>query len=150
MLQEVSSGRRVKVLGKLNPPVGMFVIPEEINEGRKMFKHTYYSFEPHAPYGKLHKHLVPAQYYASIYKPHNNDSYMVEFIDFDGCSTYGETMEHALKMAHDALAVWLEDIPPENWPKPSNCWCYPDSHLISVLVDVGEEKPEESEESDAD
>lgn len=47
-------------------------------------------------------------YTAKIYK--DDGKFSVEFPDLDGCFTFGDTMEEALKMAKEALELTLCDV----------------------------------------
>lgn len=51
-----------------------------------------------------------------------NDGYSVVFPDIDGCYTCGDSLEEALYMAEDALALMLYHLEAENLsiPTPSN------------------------------
>ncbi len=49
-----------------------------------------------------------------------------------GCVTYGETLEEALEMAKDAIALYLESLSAHNDPIPTEDNTF--EHLISVAV----------------
>lgn len=49
--------------------------------------------------------------YPAIFHKEEDGQYSVEFPDL-GCSTCGETLEQAFKMAKEALALWLDDCEP--------------------------------------
>ena len=41
---------------------------------------------------------------------HKDDgSFWVEFPDFPGCQTYGDTLEHTMELAKEALILYLSD-----------------------------------------
>jgi predicted RNase H-like HicB family nuclease len=52
----------------------------------------------------------------------SSDGYMVDFPDFDCLATEGESLDHAIAMATDALAlrVFYADIDGYDLPKPSD------------------------------
>lgn len=43
--------------------------------------------------------------------------YNVDFIDLNGCSTFGNSIQEAYTMAQDAMGLFLEDL--TNFPKPT-------------------------------
>lgn len=50
--------------------------------------------------------------YPAIFTEYNDESgkyYVVEFIDFPGCITEGETLQEAFYMAQDALGLYLDE-----------------------------------------
>lgn len=49
-----------------------------------------------------------------------------------GCVTYGETLDEALEMAKDAIALYLESLNAHNDPIPTEDNTF--EHLISVAV----------------
>lgn len=71
------------------------------------------------------KYVYPAVFH------HNADdgSYTVVFNDLPGCITEGKTLDDALFMAEDALALWLECAPA---PLP------PSSNPANIPLDFGE------------
>ena len=49
--------------------------------------------------------------YPAIIKYDKVDNfYLVDFPDLEGCQTYGETLETALKSAKEALTVYLSSL----------------------------------------
>ena len=57
-------------------------------------------------------------FYPAIFTYDENDkSYMVEFIDLKGCSTFGDSIDKAYLMAQDTLGLYLSDL--EDFPKPT-------------------------------
>ncbi len=57
-------------------------------------------------------------YYPAIFTYDENDkSYMVDFIDLKGCSTFGSTLNEAYLMAQDALGLYLSDL--DSYPTPT-------------------------------
>lgn len=49
--------------------------------------------------------------YTAIFNPEDNNAgaYNVSFPDIPGCLTFGTSLEDAIKMAEDALCLWLYD-----------------------------------------
>lgn len=43
--------------------------------------------------------------------------YNVDFIDLDGCSTFGDSIQNAYLMAQDAMGLYLDDL--TNFPQPT-------------------------------
>ena len=43
--------------------------------------------------------------------------YNVDFIDLNGCSTFGDSIQNAYLMAQDAMGLYLDDL--TNFPKPT-------------------------------
>ena len=63
-------------------------------------------------------------FYPAIFTYNEEDkSYIVEFVDLKGCSTFGETLDEAYLMAQDAMGLYLSDL--EEYPKPT----IPYSHI---------------------
>lgn len=60
--------------------------------------------------------------YPAIFHKNNDNSFTVSFPDLPGCITEGKNIGNALKMAHSALAQWIEFLKDENetLPIPSN------------------------------
>ncbi len=56
--------------------------------------------------------------YPAIFEK-DSDVYNVRFIDLEGCYTFGDTIENAIKMAKDAMELYLDDIEEKNMPKPT-------------------------------
>ena len=66
----------------------------------------------------------------------SNKCYIVNFIDLEGCTTYGKTLDEAYLMAQDALGLYLSDL--ENFPTPTipyNHINLDDNQFIS-LIDI--------------
>ena len=56
--------------------------------------------------------------YPAIFKYDAKDkSYLVDFIDLKGCSTFGKTIEEAFNMAQEAMGLYLEDC--KEYPEPT-------------------------------
>lgn len=56
--------------------------------------------------------------YPAIFTYSEEDKcYMVDFVDLEGCSTYGETIDEAYIMAQDAMGLYLSDL--DTFPKPT-------------------------------
>lgn len=43
--------------------------------------------------------------------------YNVDFIDLEGCSTFGDSIQNAYLMAQDAMGLYLDDL--TNFPQPT-------------------------------
>lgn len=46
--------------------------------------------------------------YPAVFHKEDDGQFSVEFPDL-GCATCGETLEHAYRMAQEALALWLDN-----------------------------------------
>lgn len=46
--------------------------------------------------------------YPAVFSPHDDGSITVAFPDLPGCVTEGKSIENALYMARDALALWID------------------------------------------
>lgn len=59
--------------------------------------------------------------YPAIFTPEENGAFSVNFPDLEGCYTCGDTLEDALEMAEDALALTLYgyEIDKRSIPAPS-------------------------------
>lgn len=57
-------------------------------------------------------------YIAKIEKDEEGDGYIVQFPSLRGCLTYGNTVEEAIKMAKEALELYIESLKDEGWPLP--------------------------------
>ncbi len=56
--------------------------------------------------------------YPAIFTYSEEDKcYMVDFIDLEGCSTFGNTIDEAYIMAQDAMGLYLSDL--DSFPKPT-------------------------------
>lgn len=80
-------------------------------------------------------------FYPAIFTYDKNDkSYIVDFIDLKGCSTFGNSIDEAYLMAQDALGLYLSDL--ENFPKPTipyNHIKLEDNQFISIIeIDLSE------------
>ena len=80
-------------------------------------------------------------FYPAIFTYDKNDkSYIVDFIDLKGCSTFGSSIDEAYIMAQDALGLYLSDL--ENFPKPTipyNHIKLEDNQFISIIeIDLSE------------
>lgn len=49
----------------------------------------------------------------------DENSYTVDFIDLKGCSTEGNSIEEAYKMAQDAMGLYLYDLSAKEIPSPT-------------------------------
>lgn len=57
-------------------------------------------------------------FYPAIFTYDNNDKcYIVDFIDLEGCTTFGHTLEEAYIMAKDAMGLYLSDL--DRFPEPT-------------------------------
>ncbi|MCL2812366.1 MAG: type II toxin-antitoxin system HicB family antitoxin [Clostridia bacterium] len=57
--------------------------------------------------------------YTAIFAPEENSAYSVHFPDFPGCYTSGDNLPDAIRMAQDALCLWLYDMEQDNRPIPA-------------------------------
>lgn len=59
--------------------------------------------------------------YPAIFTPEKGGGFSVRFPDIEGCFTCGDDLQDALKMANDALSIFLVDLEDEHKsiPKPS-------------------------------
>lgn len=55
-------------------------------------------------------------FYPAIFT-YTDNSYIVDFIDLKGCSTFGDNLDEAYLMAQDALGLYLSDL--DDFPKPT-------------------------------
>ena len=64
--------------------------------------------------------------------------YLVSFVDLEGCSTFGKTIDEAYVMAQDALGLYLSDL--IEFPEPtipfSNVKLNPNQFISLVEVDL--------------
>lgn len=67
--------------------------------------------------------------------------YTVDFLDFD-CTTEGDSLESAIEMAKEAMALYLEDLSVTNIPKSTVPFCYPnlgENQFITLIeLDIDE------------
>ena len=71
---------------------------------------------------RLLKEVLYMKYaYPAIFTPEENGAFSVKFPDLEGCYTCGDTLEDALEMAEDALALTLYgyEIDKRSIPAPS-------------------------------
>ena len=52
-------------------------------------------------------------------EPGTEETYNVTFPDLPGCHTFGENLNDAIEMAHDALCLWLYDAEQDNKDIPT-------------------------------
>ncbi len=66
--------------------------------------------------------------------------YNVDFIDLNGCSTFGGSIQNAYLMAQDAMGLYLDDL--TNFPKPtldfSNITLEKNQFISLVSIDMDE------------
>ena len=66
--------------------------------------------------------------------------YNVDFIDLNGCSTFGGSIKNAYLMAQDAMGLYLDDL--TNFPKPtldfSNITLEKNQFISLVSIDMDE------------
>ena len=80
--------------------------------------------------------------YPAIFTKHNDDGeyYVVDFIDFTHCTTYGKTLQEAFYMAQDAMGLFLEGN--RIFPNPTTDFSHiklKDNQFISfVNIDMDE------------
>ncbi|MBQ4269093.1 MAG: type II toxin-antitoxin system HicB family antitoxin [Clostridia bacterium] len=55
--------------------------------------------------------------YPAIFHAEKGGVFWVEFPDFKGCFTQGETLDEAYEMAKEALLLWLAEL--KEFPTPS-------------------------------
>ena len=77
--------------------------------------------------------------FPAIYDTENN-SYIVDFIDLKGCSTFGDSIQNAYLMAQDAMGLFLDNL--TNFPKPtldfSNITLQKNQFVSFVSIDMDE------------
>ena len=56
--------------------------------------------------------------YSALFRPNPNGGYIVSFPDTPGCVTGGKTLGEALRMAKDALSVYLCSVEDHGEPAP--------------------------------
>ena len=70
--------------------------------------------------------------YRTLLNKEPEGGYTVIVPTLPGCVTYGETLEEALEMAKEAIALYLESLSAHNDPIPTEDNTF--EHLISVAV----------------
>lgn len=81
--------------------------------------------------------------YPAIFSSDGNNGYIVTFPDLIGCVTEGDTLEEAVKMAEDALGIYLYTLSEEGEPfpeatNPINLKCAKDEFINIVTWDEKE------------
>ena len=81
--------------------------------------------------------------YPAIFSSDGNNGYTVTFPDLIGCVTEGDTLEEAVKMAEDALGIYLYTLSEEGEPfpeatNPINLKCAKDEVINIVTWDEKE------------
>lgn len=81
--------------------------------------------------------------YPAIFSSDGNNGYTVTFPDLIGCITEGDTLEEAVKMAEDALGIYLYTLSEEGEPfpeatNPINLKCAKDEFINIVTWDEKE------------
>lgn len=81
--------------------------------------------------------------YPAIFSSDGNNGYTVTFPDLIGCVTEGDTLEEAVKMAEDALGIYLYTLSKEGEPfpeatNPINLKCAKDEFINIVTWDEKE------------
>ena len=81
--------------------------------------------------------------YPAIFSSDGNNGYTVTFPDLIGCVTEGDTLEEAVKMAEDALGIYLYTLSEEGEPfpeatNPINLKCAKDEFINIVIWDEKE------------
>lgn len=81
--------------------------------------------------------------YPAIFSSDGNNGYTVTFPDLIGCVTEGDTLEEAVKMAEDALGIYLYTLSEEGEPfpeatNPINLKCAKDEFVNIVTWDEKE------------
>ena len=68
--------------------------------------------------------------------------YNVDFIDLNGCSTYGDSIPNAYYMAQDAMGLFLDEL--VNFPNPtldiSNIKLEKNQFITFISIDMDEYK----------
>lgn len=57
--------------------------------------------------------------YPAVFTPEAEGAFSVEFRDLEGCYTCGDTLEHAIEMAEDALSLVLYEYEADNRETPA-------------------------------
>ena len=57
--------------------------------------------------------------YTAVFAPEDNGAYSVYFPDLPGCYTSGDNLPDAIRMAQDALCLWLYDMEQDKRTIPS-------------------------------
>ena len=83
------------------------------------------------------------KWYPAIFSSDGNNGYTVTFPDLIGCVTEGDTLEEAVKMAEDALGIYLYTLSEEGEPfpeatNPINLKCAKDEFINIVTWDEKE------------
>ena len=77
--------------------------------------------------------------YPAVFTPCNEGGFIIHFPDLPGTNSQGSTLEDALSMARDALAVWLDSLADDriSYPQASDPASIPlsDGQFIT-LIDV--------------
>ena len=81
--------------------------------------------------------------YPAVFTYDKNDKcYIVDFVDLEGCSTFGSSIDGAFLMAQDAMGLYLSDL--DTFPKPTipfNNIKLKDNQFISLVgIDLIEYK----------
>ncbi len=81
------------------------------------------------------KYIYPAKFIKQ------NLGYTVDFLDFN-CTTEGDSLESAIEMAKEAMALYLEDLSVADIPKATVPFCYPNlgkNEFITLIeLDIDE------------
>lgn len=70
--------------------------------------------------------------YRTLLNKEPEGGYTVIVPALPGCVTYGENLEHALEMAKEAIALYLESLSAHDDPIPNEDNTF--EHLVSVAV----------------
>jgi len=80
--------------------------------------------------------------YPAIFSKYDDDGeyYIVDFIDLEGCTTEGKTLQEAFYMAQDAMGLFLDDL--SKFPNPttdfSNIVLQKNQFINYVNIDIDE------------
>jgi len=69
--------------------------------------------------------------------------YSVLFPDLQGCATFGDSLEHALSMAQEALGLYLVALEENNHPTPkpsdlNSIKAEQKEHIVPIMVEVND------------
>lgn len=71
--------------------------------------------------------------YPCVITPDENNTYGVIFPDLPECKTFGNSIEHALEMAKDALKLVIEYYIDENIPLPDPSQMLDDQNRVFLI-----------------
>ncbi len=77
--------------------------------------------------------MAKRRYTIILYPEQEEGGYSVQVPALPGCVTQGETIEEAIAMAKDAIALYIEDLEKHGEPVPEE-----DEHPQAIVLDIGE------------